>query len=102
MEVISNKILFIPLTSSPFKYLTTSLANKSNPPLALFPLLGVYDFSDASNPAKSAFTKVAAPYAHPNVFLFLGGFILALAIEKVNLHKRIALKMLLSIGTDAP
>jgi len=70
-------------------------------PLALFPLLGVYDFSDASNPAKSAFTKVAAPYAHPNVFLFLGGFILALAIEKVNLHKRIALKMLLLIGTDA-
>ena len=70
-------------------------------PLALFPLLGIYDFSDTSNPAKSAFTKAAAPYAHPNVFLFLGGFILALAIEKVNLHKRIALKMLLSIGTDA-
>lgn len=70
-------------------------------PLALFPLLGIYDFSEASNPAKSAFTKVATPYAHPNVFLFLGGFILALAIEKVNLHKRIALKMLLSIGTDA-
>ena len=70
-------------------------------PLALFPLLGIYDFSDAANPAKSAFTKTAAPYAHPNVFLFLGGFILALAIEKVNLHKRIALKMLLSLGTDA-
>ena len=41
-------------------------------PLALFPLLGIYDFSDAANPAKSAFTKAAAPYAHPNVFLFLG------------------------------
>ena len=63
--------------------------------------MGIYDFSDAANPAKSAFTKAAAPYAHPNVFLFLGGFILALAIEKVNLHKRIALKMLLSLGTDA-
>tara|TARA_B100001173_G_scaffold81816_1_gene69918 strand:- start:407 stop:1900 length:1494 start_codon:yes stop_codon:yes gene_type:complete len=72
-------------------------------PLMLFPLLGIYEleFIDSKNPAKDAFAKVASPYAHPNVFLFLGGFILALAIEKVNLHKRIALKMLLSIGTDA-
>ena len=68
-------------------------------PLVLFPLLGLYEleFSGSRTQAKDIFTKVASPYAHPNVFLFLGGFILALAIEKVNLHKRIALKMLLSI-----
>jgi len=72
-------------------------------PLVLFPLLGLYEqeFTNLDTQAKEIFTKVASPYAHPNVFLFLGGFILALAIEKVNLHKRIALKMLLSIGTDS-
>ena len=57
-------------------------------PLALFPMLGI--FGDI--PSKDAFQLSANPYAHNNVFLFLGGFILALAIEKVNLHKRMALK----------
>ena len=38
ISIVSNIVLFIPLTSSPFKYLITSLASKSNPPLALFPL----------------------------------------------------------------
>jgi sodium-dependent dicarboxylate transporter 2/3/5 len=66
-------------------------------PLALFPLLGI--FGDI--PSKDAFQLAANPYAHANIFLFLGGFILALAIEKVNLHKRMALKMLLLVGTDS-
>jgi len=66
-------------------------------PLALFPMLGI--FGDI--PSKDAFQLSANPYAHNNVFLFLGGFILALAIEKVNLHKRMALKMLLLVGTDS-
>ena len=66
-------------------------------PLALFPMLGI--FGDI--PSKDAFQLAANPYAHNNVFLFLGGFILALAIEKVNLHKRMALKMLLMVGTDS-
>lgn len=57
-------------------------------PLALFPLLGVA-------PIKA----VAAPYANPLIFLFLGGFIIALAIEKWNLHRRVALWVLASIGS---
>jgi sodium-dependent dicarboxylate transporter 2/3/5 len=70
-------------------------------PLALFPLLQVYGpYIDGFTP-KEAFTIAARPYAHPNIYLFLGGFILALAIEKVNLHKRLALKMLLMVGTNA-
>lgn len=57
-------------------------------PLALFPLLGV-----------APITEVAAPYANPLIFLFLGGFIIALAIEKWNLHRRVALLVLYAIGS---
>ena len=64
-------------------------------PLALFPMLGI--FGDI--PSRDAFQLSANPYAHNNVFFFLGGFILALAIEKVNLHKRIALNVLSLTGT---
>jgi sodium-dependent dicarboxylate transporter 2/3/5 len=64
-------------------------------PLALFPLFGVF-----SDNAKIAFQLAASPYAHPNIYLFLGGFILALAIEKVNLHKRMALNMLVLVGNN--
>lgn len=59
-------------------------------PLVMFPLLGVMNFADT-----------AAPFAHPLIFLFLGGFLLALAIEKWNLHQRIALFILLLMGVRA-
>ncbi len=59
-------------------------------PLVLFPVLGVMSFKQA-----------AVPFAHPLIFLFLGGFLLALAIEKWNLHKRIALMVLLLMGVRA-
>lgn len=59
-------------------------------PLIMFPLLGIMNFSE-----------VAAPFAHPLIFLFLGGFLLALAIEKWNLHQRIALFVLLLMGVRA-
>jgi len=57
-------------------------------PLALFPLLGIAPIAD-----------VAAPYANPLIFLFLGGFIIALAIEKWDLHRRVALLVLHAIGS---
>ncbi|MBD62640.1 MAG: anion transporter [Gammaproteobacteria bacterium] len=58
-------------------------------PLALFPILGVTDFKTA-----------ALPYANPNIYLFMGGFILALGIESSGLHKRLALKMLIAVGNS--
>ncbi len=57
-------------------------------PLFLFPLLKVMPIDD-----------VGAKYGSPIVFLFFGGFILALALEKVNLHKRIALNIIRLTGT---
>ena len=59
-------------------------------PLTLFPILGVMDMK-----------TVAESYGSPIVFLFFGGFILALALEKVNLHKRIALNIIKLTGTSA-
>lgn len=59
-------------------------------PIILFPLLEVSD-------SKAA----AAPYASPIVFLFFGGFMIALAMEKWSLHKRIALGIIQLTGTGA-
>jgi sodium-dependent dicarboxylate transporter 2/3/5 len=56
-------------------------------PLVLFPLLGVMSMTDT-----------AAPYGHELVFLFLGGFVLALAVERSGLHRRIALRVILVVG----
>lgn len=44
--------------------------------------------------------QVAASYGDPIIFLFLGGFLIALAMEKWNLHKRIAVLIILAIGTS--
>jgi sodium-dependent dicarboxylate transporter 2/3/5 len=57
-------------------------------PLALFPLAGVADLEAA-----------AAPYANPLIFLFLGGFLIARAIERWGLHRRIALAVVHRVGT---
>ncbi len=58
-------------------------------PLILLPLM---------NGAK--LDETAAAYANPVIFLFLGGFMLGLAIEKWNLHKRIALNIVRITGTS--
>ncbi|MFK5583005.1 SLC13 family permease [Serinicoccus sp. LYQ131] len=43
--------------------------------------------------------EATAPYANPIVFLFLGGFLIAIAMQKWNLHRRIALLTLRRVGT---
>lgn len=43
--------------------------------------------------------ETAAPYAHKLIFLFMGGFLIALALEHWGLHRRIALRTLLLVGT---
>jgi sodium-dependent dicarboxylate transporter 2/3/5 len=44
--------------------------------------------------------EAAAPYANPIIYLYLGGFIIASAMQKWNLHKRIALALLTVSGTN--
>ncbi|MEE4255605.1 MAG: SLC13 family permease [Bacteroidales bacterium] len=65
------------------------LAVTSLIPVALFPLLGIMDGKD-----------VSATYFNHVIFLFIGGFIVALAMQKWNLHKRIALRLLLFTGVS--
>jgi sodium-dependent dicarboxylate transporter 2/3/5 len=45
-------------------------------------------------------SEVAQPYGDPVIFLFMGGFILALGLEKYNLHERIALNLIRITGTS--
>ena len=58
-------------------------------PLVLFPMLGIL-------PSRA----VSAHYANHIIFLFLGGFIIAIAMEKWNLHRRIALNTIARIGSE--
>tara|TARA_B100001093_G_scaffold376845_1_gene362050 strand:+ start:98 stop:1561 length:1464 start_codon:yes stop_codon:yes gene_type:complete len=58
-------------------------------PLVLFPIFDIFDLK-----------LIASSYAHPLVLLFLGGFIIASAMEACGLHKRIALNILSLSGTS--
>lgn len=58
-------------------------------PIPLMPILGI-----------GGMKEVASQYAHPIIFLFLGGFIMAGAMQKWGLHKRIALKIVGMVGTS--
>lgn len=60
-------------------------------PIVLFPLLGATPIKEAT-----------FPYANPLIFLYFGGFVLALSMERWGLGKRIALITLRIIGTTAP
>lgn len=58
-------------------------------PIILFPITGTIDIKSTT-----------ASYGNHLVFLYMGGFIVAIAIEKWHLHKRIALKIIKLIGTN--
>ena len=58
-------------------------------PIILFPLTGGLGLSETT-----------ASFGHKYVFLYIGGFIIAIAIQKWNLHKRIALNIINLIGTN--
>lgn len=56
-------------------------------PIVLFPVMGIAPIGDTT-----------APYANPLIFLFMGGFIIAIAMQRWNLHKRIALTIVNFVG----
>jgi len=58
-------------------------------PIILFPLTGALKLSDTT-----------AAFGHKYIFLYLGGFLIAIAIERWNLHKRMALNIINLIGTN--
>lgn len=58
-------------------------------PIILFPLTGAQSLSDTT-----------AAFGHRYIFLYIGGFVLAIAIERWNLHRRIALNIINLIGTN--
>ncbi|MBI5135963.1 MAG: SLC13/DASS family transporter [Nitrospirae bacterium] len=58
-------------------------------PLAAFPLLGIVKAPD-----------LGPAYGHPFIFLFMGGFMLARAIERWSLHERIALTIVAAVGVS--
>ncbi|TWJ06704.1 SLC13 family permease [Altererythrobacter ishigakiensis] len=58
-------------------------------PIIAFPLAGVMSIAEAT-----------APYANPIIFLFLGGFLVALAVERSQLHRRIALAIFRLVGSS--
>jgi sodium-dependent dicarboxylate transporter 2/3/5 len=58
-------------------------------PILLFPALKLVSMKEA-----------LAGYADPTVYLFLGGFVVAVAIERWNLHRRIALSIISAVGTS--
>ncbi|WP_404436815.1 SLC13 family permease [Stutzerimonas chloritidismutans] len=58
-------------------------------PILLIPLLGI-----------DTLARATAPYANPTIFLFFGGFLLGLAMQRWNLHRRIALATLLAVGNQ--
>jgi sodium-dependent dicarboxylate transporter 2/3/5 len=59
-------------------------------PIVMFPATGIFTM-----------TQATAPYANPVIFLFMGGFFIALGLEQHGLHRRLALNLVRVTGTGA-
>ncbi|HEX6811050.1 MAG TPA: DASS family sodium-coupled anion symporter [Planctomycetota bacterium] len=82
------RLLFVVgLTCSCWLLAAMPIAAASLLPLALLPLLGV-----------ESTAKLTAGYGHPILWLFGGGFVLAMAVERSSLHRRIALRVVATLG----
>ena len=58
-------------------------------PLVLFPVLGI-----------AGIDETAQPYANPMIFLFMGGFMIAIAMQEWGLHRRVAINIITLIGAS--
>lgn len=58
-------------------------------PIVLFPAMGIMTTAESS-----------APYASPTIFFLLGGFLIAMGLEKWNLHRRLALNLMMRTGNQ--
>jgi sodium-dependent dicarboxylate transporter 2/3/5 len=58
-------------------------------PVVCFPTLGILDKE-----------KTSSAYVNDAVFLFLGSFLMAAAIQRWNLHRRLAMRVILMVGTN--
>ncbi len=67
----------------------TDIAITALLPIVLFPLTNAVDINETT-----------AAYGHRYIFLYMGGFFLAIAIEKWNLHRRIALNIIYLVGSN--
>jgi len=82
------RLLFVVgLTTSSWLLAAMPIAAASLLPLALLPLLGV-----------ESTEKLTAGYGHPILWLFGGGFVLAMAVERSALHRRLALRVAATLG----